>query len=144
MGKLLEMYGIEASIDTSATETPSFAPLNDGFDNFAEALNEVVQNYSFLKDKGFGSSEVTGMAPTVTLTGRRVQGDAAQDFIFSKKYKTGDERKVPLKIEWTEGAATKTLTVPITLTKLVEWGGATTDNSAISVEMAFNGAPTVA
>lgn len=144
MGKLLEMYGIEASVDTSTTETPSFASLDDGFDNLAESLNEVVQNYSFLKDKGFGSAEVTGMAPTVTITGRRVIGDAAQDFIFSKKYKTGADRKVPFKIEWAEGSATKTLTVTVTMTKIQEWSGATTDNSAISVELAFNGAPIVA
>lgn len=139
------MYGIEASIDTSSTGTAVYSALADGIDNLAEALNEVVQNYSFMKDSGFGSAEVTGMAPTVTLTGRRVLGDTAQDFIFSKKYKTGADRKSTLKLEWTDGADTaKSLTVPVTITKIQEYSGATTDNSAISIELAFNGAPTLA
>lgn len=145
MSDLLTMYGIEASIDIGNIGTPNFAVLNEGFDNIAEALNETVQNYFFLKDKGFGSSEVTGMNIIYTLTGRRVIGDLAQDFIFDKKYKLGKNRKSMFKLTWMDGQGnTQTLTCPCTFTKMQEYSGATTDVSAISVEISFNGAPTVA
>ena len=101
MGRLLTMYGIEASIKTAAEEE-TWAPLDDGFDNVAEALNETVQQYYFLKDKGFARNHVTGMAPAFTLT-----------------------------------------TCDVTLCNIQEWSGAATDDSAISVEIRFDGAPEV-
>ena len=143
MGKLLTMYGIEASINTAAEGAEeTWSELNDGFDNIAEALNETVQQYFFLKDKGFASNHVTGMAPAFTLTGRRVLGDAAQDYIFSKKYKLGDERDTDFKLTYIDGAGgTVSLTCPATLCNMQEWSGATTDDSAVSVEIRFNGKP---
>ena len=100
MGRLLTMYGIEASIKTAAEEE-TWAPLDDGFDNVAEALNETVQQYYFLKDKGFARNHVTGMAPAFTLTGRRVIGDPAQDFIFAAKYKLDSNRNGPAPLPMT-------------------------------------------
>ena len=89
----LLVYGIEASILTASEPSETYSPLCDGIDNLAEALNEVVQQYFFLCDKGFARNHVTGMAPSYTLTGRRIMGDTAQDFIFTKKYGLGADRQ---------------------------------------------------
>lgn len=97
-GALLTMYGIECQIQTSPPSTMS--PLCAGIDNLAEALNEVVQQYFFLCDKGFARNHVTGMAPAYTFTGRRVVGDAAQDYIFSLKYKLDKDRQSKLQITY--------------------------------------------
>ena len=72
MGKLFTIYGIEASIMTSDSPSETYSVLADGIDNVAEALNEVVQQYFFIKDSGFATNHVTGMAPAYTFTGRRV------------------------------------------------------------------------
>ena len=46
---LLTMYNLTAEIGVSQqSETWTYAPLQDGFDNVAEALNETVQQYFFL------------------------------------------------------------------------------------------------
>ena len=95
---LTTMYNLTAKIGTSSSgEAPSatwtYAELADGIDNIAEALNEVVQQYFFLSDNGFARNHVTGMAPAFTLTGRRVVGDAAQDFIFGVKYSLDTARQ---------------------------------------------------
>ena len=70
---LLTMYNLTASIGVSQGSDPpgtwTYAELAEGFDNIAEALNEVVQQYFFLSDKGFAKNHVTGMAPAFTLTG---------------------------------------------------------------------------
>lgn len=146
---LMTIYNLTAQIGVSqASSTWTYADLADGFDNVAEALNETVQQYFFLSDNGFARNHVTGMAPAFTLTGRRVFGDTAQDFIFGSttKYALDTARKSSFKLTWTDAAATPvvhTLTCDCTLCNLQEWSGATTDDSAISVEIRFDGQPTL-
>lgn len=144
--KLITMYNLTASINTAASgATAVYSELADGIDNIAEALNEVVQQYFFLKDNGFAQNHVTGMAPAWTLTGRRVLGDAAQEFIFGNKYGLDTERQTTFKLEYTNASnATVTITVPCTICNIQEFSGATTDDAAISFEIRFDGQPTVA
>ena len=154
MDNLLTIYNLEASIGTSKSGgassqgTWTYAKLEKGLDNVSEALNEVVQQYFFLNDKGFARNHVTGMAPTFTFTGRRVQGDAAQDYIFGNKYKLDTNRvsSFQLKVTDKSGSAPKatTYTVDCTICNIQEYSGASTDDSAISFELRFNGAPTSA
>lgn len=145
---LLTMYNLTAKIGTSSTGTPptwTYATLGEGFDNISESLNEVVQQYFFLSDNGFAKNHVTGLAPAFTLTGRRVLGDTAQDFIFGNKYKLDEDRLSSFQLTYTDGSGTTvTVTCPCTICNIQEWSGASTDDSAISVEIRFDGAPTVA
>ena len=146
---LLTVYNISASIGVSksgdaGSETWTYAPLEDGWDNLAEALNEVVQQYQFLKNKGFATNHVTGMAPAYTLTGRRVVGDQSQDYIFEKKYGLDTERQSSLKLEYNNAEGTKqTITCNCTLCNIQEFSGASTDDSAVSVEIRFDGKPVI-
>lgn len=145
MADLFTVYNLSASIGTSvSTNTWTYSSLDAGIDNVSEALNEVVQQYFFMQNDGFASNHVTGIAPTFTLTGRRIIGDTAQDYIFGKKYSLGADRESSFKLEWTEGSTNKSLTVPCTICNIQEWSGASTDDSAISFEIRFNGAPTIA
>ena len=144
--KLIPMYSLSAAIGTSVSgSTWTYADLADGIDNIAEALNEVVQQYFFLNDNGFAQNHVTGMAPSRTITGRRVLGDAAQEFIFGAKYGLDTERQSSFKLTYTDASAqTVTLTCPCTICNIQEFSGATTDDAAISFEIRFDGEPTVA
>ena len=144
--KLITMYNLSASINTAASGAAAvYSELADGIDNIAEALNEVVQQYFFLKDNGFAQNHVTGMAPAWTLTGRRVLGDAAQEFIFGNKYGLDTERQTTFKLQYTNASnATVSITVPCTICNIQEFSGATTDDAAISFEIRFDGQPTVA
>lgn len=120
------------------------SPLCAGIDNIAEALNEVVQQYFFLCDKGFAHNHVTGMAPAYTFTGRRIIGDKAQDYIFGLKYKLDKDRQSKLRISYKTGASASTkIECPVTICNIQEFSGATTDDSAISFELRFDGAPQV-
>lgn len=147
---LLTMYNLSAQIGVSSTgdgdaKTWTYADLADGIDNIAEALNEVVQQYFFLSNQGFATNHVTGMAPAFTVTGRRVVGDTAQDYIFGTKYSLDTARQSSFKLTSSNaGGTTQTITVPCTICNIQEWSGATTDDSAISFEIRFDGAPVVA
>jgi hypothetical protein len=143
---LMTMYNLTAKIGVSKTESPSvtwtYAELANGIDNIAEALNEVVQQYFFLSDDGFARNHVTGMAPAFTLTGRRVMGDQAQDYIFGTKYALDTERQSSFQISYTNAeGATVELTCDCTICNIQEWSGASTDDSAISFEIRFDGKP---
>lgn len=144
---LMTMYNLTAKIGTkSSGEAPdvtwTYSELAAGIDNIAEALNEVVQQYFFLNDNGFARNHVTGMAPAFTLTGRRVMGDAAQDYIFGKKYALDTDRQSSFQLTYTNGAgSTVTITCDCTICNIQEWSGATTDDSAISFEIRFDGQP---
>ena len=144
---LLTVYKITCEIGTSLSGTTwTYSELGEGIDNLSEALNEVVQQYSFLSDDGFARNHVTGMAPSVTLTGRRVLGDTAQDYVFGKKYSLDEDRQTSLKLSWTGVESTPvshSVTVDCTICNIQEWSGASTDDSAISFELRFDGAPTI-
>ena len=149
MDNLLTIYNLEASIGTSkSAETWTYAKLENGLDNVSEALNEVVQQYFFLNDKGFARNHVTGMAPSFTFTGRRVQGDTAQDYIFGNKYKLGTNRNSSFQLKVTDNSGVSpqvtTYTVDCTICNIQEYSAASTDDSAISFEIRFNGAPAAA
>lgn len=143
---LMTMYNLTAKIGVSKKGSPSvtwtYAELANGIDNIAEALNEVVQQYFFLSDDGFARNHVTGMAPAFTLTGRRVMGDQAQDYIFGTKYALDTERQSSFQISYTNAkGATVELTCDCTICNIQEWSGASTDDSAISFEIRFDGKP---
>lgn len=145
---LMTMYNLTAKIGTEKSgESPSvtwtYSELAEGIDNIAEALNETVQQYFFLSDDGFARNHVTGMAPAFTLTGRRIVGDAAQDFIFNAKYSLDTARQSSFQLSYIDAdGATVEMTCDCTICNIQEWSGATTDDSAISFEIRFDGKPT--
>lgn len=148
MDNLLVVYGIEMTINTAEKDAaaPVWSAFGKGFNNLSESLNEVVQQYFFLSDDGYAQNFVTGMAPALTLSGVRILGDPAQDYIFgsSRKYGLMAQRNTQLQIKrLTPQAAIETITCDVTLCNLSDMAGASTDGSAVSVEVRFNGKPTV-
>ena len=142
---LLTMYDVHAYIGTVFENGAwTYAELADGIENVTEALNEQVQQYFFLSDNGFGKNHITGMAPAFTFTGRRIFGDAAQDYIFGKKYDLNGDRRSSFKFEWSDGTNTSTMTCDCTICSIQEFSGSANEDSAISFEIRLDGEPVVA
>lgn len=141
--EIVPVYKYTAEVDiTPKGATRTWADLCAGFNNISEAMNEVIQQYFFLCGSGHGVNYVTGMAPSMTMAGIRVIGDAAQDFIFSKKYSLMSERDTHFRItRHHEDGSEDIISANVTFANLSDISGGTTDGSAISVEMRFNGAP---
>ena len=142
---LLVSHAIQAEIDiTPNGKAQMWAVFGNGIENFSEALNEIVQQYFFFSDGGYPRNYVTGMAPAYNCTGRRIIGDPAQDYIFNpaRKYGLMVERNTNFRIS--VGAADGTvnrIVCPVTIANVTDLGGATTDGSAVSFEVRFNGKP---
>ena len=143
MSYLLTQYGVDLEIDiTPYGSARTWKPVCDGWNNLTEALNEQVQEYFFLCGKGFGSDEVTGIHPSLALTGVRKVGDAAQDFIMSKRYSLMEGRKTNLRFSLANADGTVIrYTNRVTMKNISAFGGNTTDGAAVSVTFSFNGAP---
>ena len=145
MSYLLAVYGVELEIDTTPfAASHTWVPVCDGFNNLSENLNEQMQEYFFLCGKGFGSEEVTGIHPQLSLTGVRKVGDAAQDFIFRNRLNLMEARRTNLRLSLAnaDGSVTR-YTNKVTMANVSSFGGATTDGAAVSVDFYFNGRPVV-
>lgn len=141
--EIVPVYKYTAEIDiTPKGAARTWVDLCAGFNNISEAMNETVQQYFFLCGSGHGVNYVTGMAPSMTMSGIRVIGDAAQDYIFAQKYELMSARDTHFRLTRHHEDGTKdVISANVTFANLSDVSGGTTDGSAISLEMRFNGAP---
>lgn len=133
----------ELYIGTSATTaTPpvwTYAKLCKGIESMSFSENEQNQQYFFVCGEGFAHNEVTGAAPELTITGRRIVGDAAQDYIAGKQFKLGEERNSSVKII----SGGKQIICDCTIGAITSFGGQTTEVNNFGCTIRFNGKPTV-
>jgi hypothetical protein len=78
-----ELYiGTEYTAGTGGAEgTWTYAKLCKGIEGMNFSENEQNQQFFLLCGEGFAHNETTGAAPELVITGRRIKGDAAQDYI---------------------------------------------------------------
>ena len=137
------VWANEIHIGTSATTaTPpvwSYAKLCKGIESVSFAPNEQNQQYFFLCGNGFAHNEVTGGAPTLTITGRRIAGDDAQDYIAGKQFALGTDRNTSVKII----AEGKQIVCDATIGEVTSFGGNTLDVNSFGCTIYLNGQPTV-
>lgn len=133
----------QLEIGTSATSaTPpvyTYSRLCKGITGMTFTENEQNQQNFFLCGEGFADNDVTGAAPELTVTGKRIVGDAAQDYVAGLQFKLGDERRTSVKV--TTGG--KVITCDCTIGNITSFGGNTLDQNAFGCTIRFNGKPTV-
>ena len=137
------VWANELYIGTSATTaTPpvwTYAKLCKGIEQMSFSPNEQNQQYFFICGEGFAHNETTGAAPELTISGRRVVGDDAQDYIVGKQFALGTDRNTSVKII----AEGKQIVCDATIGDVTSFGGSTLDVNAFGCTIRFNGEPTV-
>ena len=138
------VWANKIEIGTSATTANppvwTYSELCEGIESMSFASNEQNQQYFFLCGQGFAHNEVTGGAPELQISGRRVAGNAAQDYIAGKQFALGTDRNSSVKITTAEG---KVITCDCSIGDVVVFGGNTLDVNAFGCTIRFNGKPTV-
>ena len=117
----------------------TYSRLCAGIKGMVININENVVTEQYLCGEGHAHNEVTGMAPQVQITGDRVEGDAAQDYIFGLQFKLGTERQSSVKIT-TSG---KVITCDCVITDIVAFGGNSAELKPFNCNIRFNGKPTI-
>lgn len=136
---------IKMSIGTSvSSSTWNYAALCAGIESISPSVNEQNQQAFYMCGLGGANNEVTGIAPEYAVSGHRVHGDAAQDYICGLRYLLGQDRKSSLKVEIYDHTTLKeTITADCTVTDIVDFGGNATDLVPFSCTLRVNGIPTV-
>lgn len=133
-----ELYIATAPAATDGGE-PTWSKLCKGIEGMTFNENEQNQQYFFLCGEGFAHNETTGAAPELVVTGRRIAGDAAQDYIADMQFKLGTNRNSQVKIV----AEGKQIVCACTIGAITSFGGQTLDVNAFGCTIRFNGKPTV-
>ena len=132
---------IEIGTTATTADPPvyTYSKLCKGIEGMEFAENEQNQQFFFLCGEGFANNETTGAAPELTITGRRIVGDTAQDYIAGLQFKLGSDRRTSVKIT----AEGKVITCDCTIGAITSFGGQTLDVNAFGCTIRFNGKPTV-
>lgn len=134
------VWANSVEIGTSESSgTWSYSKLCEGIESMTFNSNEQNQQFFFLCGKGFAHNEVTGGAPELQISGRRIAGNAAQDYIAGKQFALGTGRNSSIKIT----AEGKVITCDCSIGDVVSFGGSTLDVNTFSCTIRFNGEPTV-
>ena len=123
-----------------STNAWTYSELCAGIESMTFASNEQNQQYWFICGDGFAHNEVTGAAPELQISGRRIAGDTAQDYIVGKQFALGEDRNSSVKITTAEG---KVITCDCTIGDVISFGGNSLDVNAFGCTLRFNGEPTV-
>ena len=143
MSELNPVWENEIFVGTSATTADppvwTYAKLCKGIESVSFTPNEQNQQYFFLCGNGFAHNEVTGGAPELTVSGRRIVGDDAQDFICGKQFALGNDRNTSVKIV----AEGKQIICDATIGDVTSFGGSTLDINSFGCTIRLNGEPTI-
>lgn len=125
-------------LDTNPGGTAAYVRLGDGIVSATPANNETIDTKTYFDDEGAASSEVTGFQYTWSFSGDRINGDDAQDYIFSKIFTPGNGRKTNLRITYSDGTV---VVGSCLIANIVDGGGDANGTSAIGFDIMFNGKP---
>jgi hypothetical protein len=131
-----EIY-VGTSVTSGTTPTWTYSKLCKGIESMSFTPNEQNQQFFFLCGNGFAHNETTGGAPTLTISGRRIVGDAAQDYIASKQFALGTDRNTSVKIV----AEGKQIICDATIGEVTSFGGSTLDVNSFGCTIYLNGQP---
>ena len=109
-------------------------------EGFNVNFDGTVEEWTAMENEGWASALKTGMKWTLTLKGKRTVGDAGNDFIAGKKFKTSQDAYA--KIRWTMPTGTQIVQEVVVNVK-ADGTGDTTKVGALEADLQSNGKPTV-
>ncbi|MFA9354504.1 phage tail tube protein [Pediococcus pentosaceus] len=116
----------------------SWAKLSRGISTITPAAADTTDATPYWDGEGFTDTEVTGKNITFALSGHRVMGDPAQDYVASHFLDIGD--KLRTLARWTDPAGNIVESVA-TMTSIVPFGGAANVKQTFSFTLALDGKP---
>lgn len=116
----------------------NWAKLSRGISSITPSAADKTDATPYWDGEGFSDTEVTGKNITFALSGHRVMGDPAQDYVASHFLDIGD--KLRTLARWTDPAGNVVESVA-TMTSIVPFGGAADVKQTFSFTLALDGKP---
>jgi hypothetical protein len=128
-------------VDTTPTGSArTWARLAVGITSAIDSWNDSKDNTAYLNGGGYGNTDIIGKQYMCALTGHRVTGNVAQDFIVSLQNKFGDEAKTWFRYTKSNG---KRILSYGTFADIADAGGDANAKSDFSANFEGCGEPTV-
>lgn len=147
LSNLERIQGVEmnnqVSIEINTTpnsENGTYASLCDMFKSYGFALNEQIYEAMYLADRGYGSSNVTGLKPVLNLVGDYNPKDPACKYLNNAQWEIGPGRVTDIRL--IRGG--QVITCSVTLVGIGIVGGESSAPNGVNLTINFNGKPTVA
>ena len=126
---------------TPATSARTYVRLAKGITSAVDSHNDSTDDTAYLDGGGYGNSDVIGKQYTLAVSGHRVIGNPAQDYIVSLQAEFGDDAKTWVRYTRANGHRT---TAYVSATEIVDAGGDANAKTEFSVNFKGCGAPTIA
>lgn len=108
-------------------------------ETFEVSIDGNVEEWSPMEQKGWTRRLMTGKSISISLSGKRNEGDKGNDYIASLAYKTGEDATTTMAIKFPNGEIfMMDSVVNVTST----FGGASTDVNPLEFEFQSDGQPT--
>jgi hypothetical protein len=124
-------------LETDKTDA-SWALLAHGISTITPSAADTTDATPYYDGEGFTDTEVTGKNITFAVSGHRVIGDPAQDYVASRFLDIGD--KLRTLARWTDPAGNVVESVA-TMTSIVPFGGAANVKQTFNFTLALDGKP---
>ena len=116
-----------------------YAPLRRGIERIASSGGEKIKTDYYLEDGGFARHDVVCLSPRIRVSGRRITGDAAQDYIASLRFAAGERRKTRLRVR----RGGETAECGCVIAEISDMGGSAMEADGFSCILLLDGKPTV-
>ena len=125
---------------TPAASSRTYARLAKGITSSVDSHNDSTDDTAYLDGGGYGNSDVIGKQYTLSVSGHRVIGNTAQDYIVGLQGEFGDDAKTWVRYTKPNGLR---ITAYVSATEIVDAGGDANAKTEFSVNFKGCGAPTI-
>lgn len=125
---------------TPASGSRTYVKLAKGITSAVDSHNDSTDDTAYLDGGGYGNSDVIGKQYTCAVSGHRVIGNPAQDYIVSLQSEFGDDAKTWIQYTKPNGLR---ITAYVSATEIVDAGGDANAKTEFSVNFKGCGAPTI-
>lgn len=129
-------------IDVNPTGDPEWAYLGPGISEVSDDGEDTTVSKNYYSNGGVESTQVTAVNTSFAIKGDRLHGDKAQDYIVSKKYCAGNDRRTHLRQVNPDGEVVQWDGI-LTGIKGGSATGAAADNTAFECEFKAEGYPVI-
>lgn len=111
-----------------------------GITSAVDSHNDSTDDTAYLDGGGYGNSDVIGKQYTLAITGHRIIGNPAQDYIMTLQAEFGDDAKTWVRYTRPNG---QRITAYVSATEIVDAGGDANAKTDFSCNFKGCGAPTI-
>lgn len=133
-------YKNQFKIDTSSTETASFATIAD-METFGVSFDNGVEEWTPFESEGWIRRLLTAKAITISVSGKRNVGDTGNDFVAGLTFANGRDAEADFQWTFPDGTVVTFSDAVINVTNV--GAGDSTNVGPLEFEVLSNGKPTV-